>query len=204
MSLTDSEIRRIKYELGANLLTFDGAAPYVGTAQIFENVIQDNLTTGAETTSATAVTAATSPTPSTLVLTSATGFAAGVRVIIDVDSRRESATIGSLAGTSMTVLLTKAHSGTYSVAVESGETIVRECLHALTGIGEKLGLDASGIAISAAGIKKVDEIVFKDGISNTPRHELLKIQDYWRTRLGLAIGYPYQGQRAHAGHMIAV
>jgi len=203
MALTDPEIRRIKYELGANVLSFD-SAPYIGTAQVFENVIQQNVLSGAETTSATAVTAATTPTPATLVLASATGFATGDKVIIDVDSRRESATIGNLAGTSMTVLLGNAHSGTYPVVVESGETIVRDILHALVAIGEKLGLDADGIAISAAGIKRVDEIWFKDGVGQTPHRELLKVQDYWRTRLGIAVGYPYQGQRQHAGHMIAV
>ncbi len=56
MALLDSEIARIKAELGYNLLT-TGAVPYIGVTQVFEQVIQQNVLAGAKTTSATVVTA---------------------------------------------------------------------------------------------------------------------------------------------------
>lgn len=43
MALLDSELARIKWHLGFNLLDV-GATPYIGVAAIFEQVIQPTLT----------------------------------------------------------------------------------------------------------------------------------------------------------------
>ena len=119
MALLDSEIARIKAELGYNLLT-TGALPYIGITQVFEQVIQDNVLAGASTTSTTAVSAQSTPTPVGITLASATGFAAGVRVVLDVDDRQETATVQSMSGSVITVQLTGVHSGTYPVTVDGG------------------------------------------------------------------------------------
>ena len=157
MAILDSELERIKGELGYNVLTI-GALPYVGFSQMFTNVVQAYMSTGASTTSSTAVTAATSPTPATLTLASGTGFASGVRVVIDVDDRQEIVTAQNVSGASLTVLLTLAHSGTYPVTVEGGETLIREQLARLRAINAQITA-----AASTAGIKRVDVIEFYGG-----------------------------------------
>lgn len=157
MSLLDSELERIKAELGYNVLTI-GALPYVGFSQMFTNVVQAYMSTGATTTSSTSVTAATTATPATLTLASGTGFASGQRVVIDVDDRQEIVTAQNVSGASLTVLLTLAHTGTYPVTVEGGETLVREQLARLRNINTQITA-----AASTAGIKQVDVIHFYGG-----------------------------------------
>lgn len=200
MALLDSEIARCKYELGYNLLTVS-AEPYIGVARVFELVIQPNLLAGAKTTSATVVTAVAAgalASPVTLTLADATGFSAGDRVIVDVDSRQEAATVQAVAGATITVLLSKAHTGTYSVTVERGESIVREILGRLRDIADKLG----SVVLQQVGIKQVDEIEFFGGNMFSVRREMQRMQDYWRNELASALGV--QNLRANAGGAIAV
>lgn len=199
MALLDSEIARCKYELGYNLLTIS-AEPYIGVARVFELVIQPNLLAGATTTSATAVTAVAAgalASPVTLTLGSVTGFSAGDRVVVDVDDRQETATVQSVAGSTITVLLTKTHSGTYPVTVERGETVVREILARLRGIADKLGTSAA----QQIGIKQVDEIEFFGGMHGV-RYELTRLQSYWRNELASALGV--MNLRSNIGTAVAM
>lgn len=134
MSLLQSEVTRIRAELGYHVLTVD-AEPYISYISLFDQIIQPYLSSGATTTSTTVVPAATTPTPVTLTLASATGFDAGSRVVIDVDSRQETATIQSVSGSAITVLLSGVHGGgglSYPVTVEGGETLVRETLRQIS------------------------------------------------------------------------
>lgn len=203
MALTDSEILRIRAELGVNLLEV-GAEPFIGVHSVFTNIIQQYMTSGASTTSATAVTAASSPTPVTLTLASATGFAAFARVIVDVDARQEQATVQSLSGTSMTVQLSKAHTGTYPVVVEAGEAIVRQCLRQLQLIADELGGGGSGV--QGAGLKRVDEIEFypagSSASSQTRFSQLADARQYWRGELAKLCGiYEWWAGRESGGGM---
>lgn len=185
MALLDSEVARIKYELGYNLLTV-GAVPYIGVAAIFEQVIQPYLGAGASTTSTTTVTAATVATPVTLTIASGTGFSSGARVVIDVDDRQEVVTAQLVSGASLTVMLVKAHTGTYPVTVEGGESMAREVLGRLRTVGDKLAN-----AATKAGIKRVDEIEFfgssSSGMSGVFR-ELTRQRDSWRDELAALLG----------------
>lgn len=200
MALLDSEIARCKYELGYNLLTIS-AEPYIGVARVFELVIQPNLLAGATTTSATAVTAVAAgalASPVTLTLASATGFTAGDRVVIDVDDRQETATVQNVVGSTITLLLSKTHSGTYPVTVERGESVVREILGRLRSIADKLGTNVA----QQAGIRRVDEIEFFSGMMGV-RREMQRLQDYWRNELASALGV--RNMRANAqGSGVAV
>lgn len=199
MALLDSEIARCKYELGYNLLTIS-AEPYIGVARVFELVIQPNLLAGATTTSATAVTAVAAgalASPVTLTLGSVTGFSVGDRVVVDVDDRQETATVQSIAGSTITLLLSKTHSGTYPVTVERGETVVREILARLRGIADKLGTTAT----QQIGIKQVDEIEFFGGMHGV-RYELTRLQTYWRNELASALGV--MNLRANVGTAVAM
>lgn len=187
MALLDSEIERIRFELGYPVLT-NGAEPYIGISPIFDNVIQPYVSAGASTTSATAVTAASTPTPVTLTLTSASGFSAGCRVVVDVDGRQEFATVQSISGSTIVVHLSNTHSGTYPVTVEGGETIIREILRHLIKLGTVGGLQDQ--AMSSAGIKKVDEIeFFGDSRTTVSRQlQLERAKTYWRDELASALG----------------
>lgn len=192
MALTSSEVRRIKYELGYGLLSV-AAEPYVSYVSLFDQIIQPYLTAGAATRSSTAVAAADTPTPATLTLVSATGISAGDRVVIDVDSRQESATIQALSGTSMTVLLTNEHSGFYPVEVEGGVSMVRAILRklqAISGLGASASFDAISQALATAGIKKMDEIEFFGDVpsSQTRIGQVKALQNYWRDELASVLG----------------
>lgn len=182
MSLSTSELRRIRAELGYNTL-LAGAEPYIGVHAVFDQVVAEYLQAGAATTSATAVAAASSPTPVALTLASATGFSAGDRVVIDVDTRQEIATIQSVSGAAITVQLSLTHSGTYPVTVEGGETIVRRILRNLATISEQI--DNAG---STAGIKKVDEIEFFGEGSQAQLSRLLELQMSQRDELASVLG----------------
>jgi hypothetical protein len=194
MALLDSEVVRLRYETGANVLTI-GAEPRIDHLAIFEQVIQPYMSSGATTTSATAVTAATSPTPVAITLTSATGFSSGDRVVVDVDARQEVATIQSLVGAVATVQLSLAHSGTYPVTVEGGETIIRGILKQLDAIGSAVNghLFTSG---QTAGLKSVDEISWYGatggsvGSGTSRTGELKAMRMYWRDELASALGIP--------------
>lgn len=187
MALTDSEITRIKAELGFTLLSI--ANPYIGTAAIFETIIQPYLTGNVATTSSTSVTAASAPTPVTLTVASADDLSSGARVIIDVDTRQETVTIQNLSGTSMTVQLQKAHSGTYPVVLEGPESLVRECLRRIAEVKTELG---STFGIGA--IKKVDEIEFHRG-GDTMFGSLGAQLAYWRRELAALLGIESMWER---------
>lgn len=180
MALLTSELERIKYELGYNLIGI--AQPYIETVAIFEGVIQPYLSAGAATTSATAVTAATTPTPVTLTLTSGTGFSSGDRVVIDVDDRQEVVTARLVSGASLTVDLSLTHSGTYPVTVEGGESIVRELLRNIRSTKTEMGL-----TFGEGALKKVDEIEWYQG-GNTMFGNIGAQLSYWREELASALG----------------
>lgn len=195
MALTASEVARLKNHLGYNVLS-NGAQPYIGIATIFEQVIQVYLTGGAITTSTTAVTAATSPTPATLTLASATGFTAGDVCIVDVDSREERATIQAVSGSTITLLLSLAHSGTYPVVVEGPEALVRSVLKKADAAWSALNS-----ATSTAGLKQVDN----GGVEWFGSHEGGLIQslrsqlNYWRDELASLLGIVRLNKRGGGG-----
>lgn len=196
MSLLPSEVDRIRYECGYNVLDA-GAEPYIGVTAIFDQVIATYLRSGASTTSTTAVTIAGEPTPVALTLGSAIGFAAGARVIIDVDTRQEAATVQSATGATITVQLSKAHSGTYPVTVEGGESMVRTILGRIDACVTQIENAASG-----SGLKRAEDIEwyaegqFGSGSGRMGALEkqrgrwrdelcsLLGVQNLWRLRKG--------------------
>lgn len=194
MALLASEAARIKSELGYSVLT-SGAIPYRDVWSTFDEVIQNYVQSGATTTSATPVTSTGAVQQVTLALASATGFSSGAAVVVDVDSLQERATIQNLSGTSCTVLLKLAHSGTYPVTVEGGETLVRAYLRQLVSIADKLaaGWDTAGVA-------QVDEVRFhapKDGLTNL--HLLRQEQTRLRNELAAILNVPNMHARRGSG-----
>ena len=181
MALSTAELTRIKAELGWNVLS-TGAEPFIGVAMVFDQVIATYMTAGATTTSATTVAASTTPAPATLTLASATGFATGARIWLDVDDRQESATVQNLSGAAVTVLLTKAHSGTYQVYVDGGEGIVRELLARIRAVKDEL----AGI-FGEGALKQVDEVAFYQ-TGMTLFGSTAKALMFWRDELASVLG----------------
>jgi hypothetical protein len=133
LALLQSELERCKAELGYSLIGV--GQPYLGgVTAIFEQVVAPYLSSGATTTSSSAVTPATPPVPANITIALATGFASGARIVVDVDARQETVTIQALSGTTVTALFTKIHSGSYPVTVEGGESLVREKLAELFAV----------------------------------------------------------------------
>lgn len=150
-TLTADEMARIKSELDDNVVDY-GAQPYIDVRAVYD-VIRDHVVSSsvAPTTSATAITAAGA---TTITLASATGYAAGQRLVIDCDEAREVVTLRYLSGTSASIVATKTHSGTYPVEVESGLTIVRGILSDLITLDTQSRAQVG----SALGLKRVDEV----------------------------------------------
>ena len=184
MAFSTSELQRIKAELGYNILQV-GADPYIGVHQIFEVVIQTYIADAVETTSSTTVTAASAATPVTLALASATGFATGQRVYVDVDDRVETATSQSLSGSNATVLLQKAHTGTYPVIVEGPIAIAREYLRNIAAVKSELSS-----TFGYGALKRVDEIEFHPNQNATLFDNLGSQVQYWRNELASLLGVP--------------
>lgn len=203
MALLDGEVQRIRNELGYNVMGLQ-ALPYIGITALFDSVIQSYLTAGAKTTSATAVAASTVAAPATLTLTSGTGFAAGARIVIDVDARQEMATIQDMpSATEATVLLTKVHSGTYPVTVEGGESMVREHLEQLrliNGPGGTLERMRSSV-----GLKRVDEVEFYGGSAGagssgkSAMEQVMQLIEWHRDQLAAALGVERLNRRGGGG-----
>jgi len=161
VALLDSEIAEIKAELGFNLLT-TGAIPYI----------------------ATVVSAASSPTPVGLILASATGFAAGQRVVVDVDDFEETATVRSISGSTITVGLRLAHTAGYPVAVVCGETLVRQALRRIRAVKEELAN-----TFGEGALKQVDEVQFYQVAGNQTAFGVLGVNlNYWRDELASRLG----------------
>ncbi len=201
MSLTIPEVARAKYELGYNVLS-TGAEPFIAISALFEQVIAPYIQGGAITTSNTAVVASVAPAVVAITLVSATGIAAGDRVVIDVEDAQEITTVRSLSGSVMSVFLSKAHPAGYPVTVEGGEAIVREILGQLRRFSEPRGLLDK--AASTAGIKKVDEVEFSDSVMTTRSRTLRQEQRYWRDELASALGCENRRNSSGGGSSVAM
>lgn len=154
MGLSNAEIVRLRAELGYNAIQV--ANPYLTAYALFETIIQTYVEDGGETTSSTGVLATGGdPAVATLTLVSITGFTAGDRCIVDVDSLEEKATIRSLSGSTISVLLALGHAGTYRVAVDGGVAMVREKLRYIRDLSQQIQDLAP-----AGGVKKADEVEF--------------------------------------------
>ena len=202
MPFSTSQLERIKAELGYNVMQV-GADPYIGVHQIFEVVIQTNIAAEITTTTvmSVAITVAASPTTNVLSLVSVTGFAAGARVFIDVDTRKENVTIQALAGNDITVQLVKAHDGEVPVSLEGPIPLALEKLCRILEVKNEMAQ-----TFGYGALKAVDEIEFYNTAGDITLFGSLGQQlKYWRTELASILGVPsLWEQRAAAGSRIAV
>ena len=183
MALLDSEIQRIRFELGYTVLGVN-SEPYVEYFGTIDRIVALYLNAGATTTSTTTVAVADVLTQRTLTLASATGFVAGATIYVDVLPQQERAVVQSISGSNVVVYLQKAHVGSYPVTVDGGESIIREKLAQLYAIDEKLSA-----ALNTAGLKRVDDIEFYGGTKATSQAVMLsQLRDMRRDELASALG----------------
>ena len=183
-TLSEDEIGRIKAEVLDNVLDI-GAVPYVSIRAIYDTIQQHVVSsTIAPTTSATAVTATGA---AVLTLASVTGLASSSRVALDVDGTREVVTVRAVAGSTISVVCRRLHSGTYPVEVESPLTIVRGLLSDLASLD-----DQEQDATASAGLRAVDEVQWFGGSGEqTIAQALLARRAELRDRLARACGISY-------------
>lgn len=177
MALLDSEIQRIRYELGFATLTVN-AEPYISFVSIFTQIIQKFLQAGALSSSATAVVSSGVLGPFDLTLTDPTGFSLGDRVFVDVDDFQESATIRHITGSTIGVYLKLDHSGIYPVGVDGGEGIVREILKNIRDVKKRLAT-----TFGTGALKQVDEVGFYPTRDRTQFRNLYDQLMGWRAEL---------------------
>jgi hypothetical protein len=179
-TLSDDELARIKAECLDSVLSIT-AAPYFDIRAIYV-VMQENVvsSTIAPTTSATAVTTTGA---NVLTLASVTGLASASRVVLDVDGAREVVTVRAVAGSTISVVCRRLHSGTYPVEVESPLTIVRGLLSDLASLD-----DQEQDATASAGLKQVDEVQWDTSMGATISDRLLARRAELRDRLARACG----------------
>jgi len=186
-TLSSDEMARIKLELGDTVLAV-GAQPWIGIRSVWDVIAQYVESSSiAPTSSSTTVSAAG---PTTITVASATGLTAGMRVQLDCDGQRETCTIRNVAGSVLSLVARKVHSGTYPVEVESALTLVRGVLSDLISLEQVTSL----ASFDSLGLRRVDEIEWSE-----------RGQSYWieygrgilRRRLATAcgVGWIYTASR---------
>jgi hypothetical protein len=189
MAFTSAEVWRIKAELGYNVLS-NGAEPYISIVALFDQVVNANIAAAVSTTATLATPiSAGAPSPQTLTLASAVGFAVGNRVGVDVDGRYETPTISNLSGNNITVLLSNAHSGTIPVTLDGPILMAREALTRIASVKSEL---ASTFGYGA--LKAVDEVQFYDH-GGTQFGSLGDQLNWWRDELASYLGVPNMWRR---------
>lgn len=150
-TLTSDEMGRIKYELNEAVLSYN-ALPWIGIRVVWD-VIQTSVESSSTpaTSSSTAITAAG---PVTITVASATGLSVGTRVQLDCDGQRETCSVRNVAGTVLSLVARKLHSGTYPVEIESPLTLVRGCVADLAALEQVNSL----ASFESLGLRRVDEI----------------------------------------------
>ena len=191
MPLTNGELDRIRAELGYNLLNV-GAEPYIGVAAIFSQVIQPYMREGLDTTATASTTTAG---VTTLTLASVVGISVHDHVAVDVDSLFEYATVRSVSGSTITLVLNQTHAGSYPVTVDGGLQVVRECLSNIYLTRSKMRQQRG-----TGALKKVDEIEFYDVKGKSSIRVWKEQLDFWRSELANALGLAVNPCAAGASH----
>ena len=182
MPFTDAEIKRIKFELGQNLLEV-GSEIYVGGGhQIIEAVIQQHIAAEVSTTSAAQVLDASPIVPSPVLVADATGFPAGDRIYVDV-------------GTMLTAMFSNAHGSTagavWPISLEGPIPIVRDLLAKIAAAKTELAS-----TFGAGALKRVDEVTFYNTDSNSLFGSIGETVRHWRNELAVALGIPNLWERS--------
>ncbi len=159
MAVTDAEKESLRFHLGYGNIDY-GAYPYTpdGFKELFEQVIQPNLTGSTDTSATTVVTAGATV---TVTPVSMTDIVARARLVVDVGDDAEIVVVKSVTLTTFTAAFQKAHPASgYPVSLLGGQARLRMMLHQADKAWEAL---QNGEIGDTAGLKKVDEVEFYQG-----------------------------------------
>jgi hypothetical protein len=135
--LSPTEIQSLRFHLNYGSINF-GAYPYTpdGFIELFNTVIAPNVQSGDDTSSTTAITAA-----STAVVTvvSMTNIIVRERLVVDVGDDAEIVVVKATSGSTFTAAFAKVHSAAgYPISTLSGESRLRLLLHDADRCWQKL------------------------------------------------------------------
>jgi hypothetical protein len=158
MALTTEELDSLRQHLGYGNLSV-AAEPYSPDTyfEVFSGVVSPNLSTGTETSSTTAITAGTTTTVTPAAMTDIAVYG---QLVVDVGEQAEVIVVKAVTGSTFTAHFAKAHSS-YPIATMSGLARLRLLLWEADKAWRALSDSAVG---STAGIKKVDEVEFFQGM----------------------------------------
>lgn len=125
--LTNTEVERLRGHLGYGMIQV-GGYPWTpdGFFELFYNVIAQYLSSAAETTATTAITANTI---AVVTPASMTGIAVNERLIVDVADDAEIVTVKAVTLTTFTARFLKAHTAAgYPISIDSGVPRLRYLL----------------------------------------------------------------------------
>jgi hypothetical protein len=150
MAVNDDEVESLRFHLGYGQVG-TGAYPYTpdGFHELFHQVIQPNLTTGAATTASTSATAGVS----SVTVASLTDIAAQTRLVVDVGDAVEVVVVRSTSGSAFTATFAADHAAPFPVAVMSGEARLRLLLHRADATWQAM---QAGDISDTAGIKRIE------------------------------------------------
>ncbi len=100
----------------------------------------------------------------------------------------------AVSGNTISVYLTKAHTGSYPVVVEAGESIVRDLLGKIRAVKDEMAS-----TLGEGSLKQVDEIQFYAVKSKSLFGILGDQLMYWRDELAAALGIPSMWRLRAAG-----
>lgn len=151
MSLTEAEVESLRFHLGYGNIDV-GAYPYTpdGFYELFNEVIEPNLTTGEETSATDAITAdsVTEVTPLSM-----TDIVVAAELVVDVGTDAELVLVKAVTGSTFTARFAKAHSADgYPIAVNSGVARLRMLLHSANTCWQTL---QSAAITKTAGLKAI-------------------------------------------------
>lgn len=152
MAISDIEVESVRFHLGYGNIGLD-ASPYTsdGYLTLIRDVLIPNLSTGAETTTSTSVTAGTtaSVTPAAM-----TDIVVNARIVVDVGPDVEIVTVRSVTLTTFSASFARAHTGTYPLALLSGQSRLRLLLGQADAAWQAMQDPSVG---ATAGLKQVDK-----------------------------------------------
>lgn len=152
MALTTIEVESVRFHLGYGNIGLD-ASPYTpdGYYTLLQDVLIPNLSTGAQTTTSTTVpgAAVTTVTPAAM-----TDIVVNARLVVDVGPSVEIVTVRSVTLTTFSAYFARSHSGSYPIALLSGESRLRMLLNQADAAWQALQDESIG---STAGLKQVDK-----------------------------------------------
>jgi hypothetical protein len=149
MAVSDDEIESLRFHLSYGNLGDDGPYTPDGFRAVFYQVVQPNLTSGAQTTATTSASAGSS----SVTVSSLTDIAANTRLVVDVGDAVEVVVVRSTAGSAFTAVFTADHEAPFPVAVMGGEQRLRLLLHRADAAWQAM---QAGDVTDVAGIKRIE------------------------------------------------